>query len=116
MVDFRSWLRRDHVRQHAIDAVKTALAATLCLALGHLLGLVHSYWAAISAIVVMGADRAVTFTSARDRMIGTAVGAFLGWAASYVWHGHYLAYGLAVALCLFLCSAWPLTRLAGSLA
>jgi uncharacterized membrane protein YgaE (UPF0421/DUF939 family) len=32
-------------------------------------------------------------------------GAFLGWVTCYVWHGHYLLYGLSVALCIFVCSA-----------
>jgi hypothetical protein len=36
----------------------------------------------------------------RDRIIGT----FLGWVTFYVWHGHYLLYGLSVTLCIFVCS------------
>jgi uncharacterized membrane protein YgaE (UPF0421/DUF939 family) len=28
-----------------------------------------------------------------------------GWLTSYAWHGHYLVYGLSVALCIFVCSA-----------
>jgi uncharacterized membrane protein YgaE (UPF0421/DUF939 family) len=109
------WWRKKDFRQYAISAFKAGLAATLCLWLGHLLGLTHSYWAAISAIVVMGADNAVTFTSCRDRLIGTAVGAFIGWLTFYVWHGHYLIYGLAIALCIFLCSTLEFDK-AGRLA
>ena len=109
------WWREKDFRQYAIASFKAGLAATLCLWLGHLFGLEHSYWAAISAIVVMGSDNAVTFTSSRDRLIGTAVGAFLGWATFYAWHGHYLLYGIAVALCIFLCSALQFDK-AGRLA
>ncbi len=109
------WWRRKNVPGHAISAFKAGLAATLCLWLGQLFGLTHSYWAAISAIVVMGADNAVTLTSCRDRLIGTAVGASLGWLTFYAWHGHYLVYGLAVALCIFLCSALEFDK-AGRLA
>ena len=101
---FRAWWQGKHFAQQAIAAFKAGLAATLCLWLGHMFGLAHSYWAAISAIVVMGSDNAVTFTSCRDRLIGTAVGAFLGWVTFYSWHGHYLLYGLAIAACIFLCS------------
>lgn len=108
------WRNKDF-RQYAIGAFKAGLAATLCLWFGHLLGLTHSYWAAISAIVVMGADNAVTFTSCRDRLIGTAVGAFMGWLTFYAWHGHYVIYGLAVGLCIFLCSALEFDK-AGRLA
>jgi uncharacterized membrane protein YgaE (UPF0421/DUF939 family) len=77
--------------------------------------LAHSYWAAISAIVVMGSDREVTFTSSRDRLIGTAVGALLGWGTSYLWHQHTVIYGIGVALCIFLCSALAFEK-AGRLA
>ncbi len=112
---FRAWFRLKKFHLHAISAFKAGLAAALCLWLGHLLHLERSYWAAISAIVVMGSDSAVTFTSCRDRLIGTAFGAFLGWAAFYVWHGHTLFYGFAVALCIFLCSALEFDK-AGRLA
>ena len=111
----KRWLLKKDFRQGAIDAFKTGLAATLCLWLGHLFGLAHSYWAAITTIVVMGTDREVTFTSCRDRLIGTAIGAFLGWVTFYAWHGHYVLYGLAVALCVFLCSALAFDK-AGRLA
>jgi uncharacterized membrane protein YgaE (UPF0421/DUF939 family) len=103
-VDTRPWWQRKNLGRRAVDAFKTALAAVLCLWLGHLFGLSRSYWAAISAIVVMGSDSAVTLTSSRDRLIGTAIGAALGWATFYAWHGHYLLYGLAVLLCLLACS------------
>jgi uncharacterized membrane protein YgaE (UPF0421/DUF939 family) len=109
------WLRNKDFRTPVIAAFKTGLAATLCLWLGHLFGLAHSYWAAISAIVVMGSDREVTFTSSRDRMIGTAIGAFLGWVTSYTWHGHYLLYGCAIAFCLLVCSVLTFDK-AGRLA
>jgi uncharacterized membrane protein YgaE (UPF0421/DUF939 family) len=110
-----AWLRQKDFGAAAIAAFKTGLAATLCLLLGHLLRLEHSYWAAISAIVVMGSDTGVTFTSSRDRLIGTALGALMGWGTFYAWHGHYVVYGLAVALCIFLCSALAFDK-AGRLA
>ncbi|WP_158615468.1 aromatic acid exporter family protein [Acidipila sp. EB88] len=112
---FAAWLRRKNFSQQAIGAFKAGLAATLCLWLGDILGLGHSYWAAISAIVVMGADNAVTFTSCRDRLIGTAVGALLGWITFYHWHGHLWFYGLAVGVCIFICSALQFDK-AGRLA
>jgi uncharacterized membrane protein YgaE (UPF0421/DUF939 family) len=109
------WWVRKNFRQRAIGAFKTGLAAALCLWLGHLFGLTHSYWAAISAIVVMGSDNTVSLASSRDRLIGTAIGALLGWGTSYVWHGHYLVYGLAVLVCVLVCSTLEFEK-AGRLA
>ncbi len=37
-------------------------------------------------------------------MIGTALGAFLGWATYYALARHYVLYGVAVAICAFACS------------
>jgi uncharacterized membrane protein YgaE (UPF0421/DUF939 family) len=104
-VKVSNWWEKKNFGEHAIEAFKTGLAATICVWLGNLLGLSHSYWASISAIVVMASDANMTFASCRDRIIGTAIGAFLGWCTYYVWHGHYLLYGLSVALCIFVCSA-----------
>ena len=98
------WWQKMNFGCRAIAAFKAGLAAVLCVWLGNLLGLSHSYWAAVSAIVVMGSDSTVTFASCRDRIAGTAIGAILGWLTFYVWHGHYLLYGLSVALCIFACS------------
>jgi uncharacterized membrane protein YgaE (UPF0421/DUF939 family) len=98
------WWQEKNFGSRAIAAFKAGLAAVLCVWLGNLLGLAHSYWAAVSAVVVMGSDNTVTFASCRDRIIGTAIGAFLGWVTFYTWHGHYLLYGLSVMLCVFVCS------------
>ena len=103
-IDTRPWWQRKNLGRRGLDAFKTALAAVLCLWLGRLFGLSHSYWAAISAIVVMGSDSAVTLASSRDRLIGTAIGALLGWGTFYAWHGHSMIYGVAVLVCLLACS------------
>jgi uncharacterized membrane protein YgaE (UPF0421/DUF939 family) len=102
--DAAGWWQRKNISRRAMGAFKTGVAALLCLWLGNLFGLSHSYWAAISAIVVMGSDSVITLTSCRDRLIGTAIGALLGWGTFYVWHGHYVLYGVAVMLCLLACS------------
>ena len=112
---FALWWEQKDFGKQAIGAFKTGLAAVICVWLGNLLGLEQSYWAAVSAIVVMAFDTTVTFTSCRDRIIGTAIGAFMGWATFYAWHGHYLLYGLSVALCVFVCSALAFDK-AGRLA
>ena len=78
-VTVSGWWQSKNFGSRAIDAFKAGLAAVLCVWLGNLFGLSHSYWAAVSAIVVMGSDNTVTFASCRDRIIGTAIGAFLGW-------------------------------------
>jgi uncharacterized membrane protein YccC len=110
-----NWWQQKDFGYQAIGAFKTGLAAVICVWLGNLLGLERSFWAAVSAIVVMAFDTTITFASCRDRIIGTAIGAFLGWVTFYAWHGHYIIYGVAVALCIFVCSALAFDK-AGRLA
>ena len=109
------WWQRNQLRRRSVGAFKTALAALLCLWLGHLFRLERSYWASVTAIVMMGSESPVSLAACRDRLIGTAIGAVLGWATVLIWHGHSLVYGLAVLLCLLACSTLKFEK-AGRLA
>ena len=109
------WWKRKAINTRAIGAFKTSLAAVICLWVGNHLGLEHSYWAAVSAVVVMASDTNLTLISCRDRIIGTGIGALLGWGTFYIWHGHYLVYALAVLVCLLACSTLEFEK-AGRLA
>lgn len=112
---FSTWWRQKDLNNKAIGSLKAGLAAVLSLLLAHLIGLSYPYWAAVSAIVVMGWDTTFTFASCRDRIIGTAIGAFLCCITFYIWHGHYALYGVSVAVCIFACSTLQFDK-AGRLA
>jgi len=111
----RAWWHQNEFGPKAIGSLKAGLAAVLSVGLADLLGLTHAYWAAVSAMVVMGWEDTLTFASCRDRILGTAIGALMGWATFYIWHGHYLLYGVSAALCIFACSALKFDK-AGRLA
>src|SRR5262249_50083990 len=99
----RAWWHQNEFGPKAIGSLKAGVAAVLSVGLADLLGLTHAYWAAVSAMVVMGWEDTLTFASCRDRILGTAIGALMGWATFYIWHGHYLLYGVSAALCIFAC-------------
>ena len=80
--------------------LKTAVAAGICLALVRVFGFSQGYWACVTAIVVMQSERAATLTVSRDRLVGTAVGALVGWGTATVWHGHLIVYAIAVLICM----------------
>jgi uncharacterized membrane protein YccC len=69
-------------RRLLIHAAKTALAATLCWWLALRFGLHDGYWGSISAIIVMQSNVGATVTASRDRILGTFIGAFFGFAFS----------------------------------
>lgn len=61
-----------------LHAVRTALAATLTVALTRLFDLEQGYWAVFSAILVMQADFGSSIQASWSRLLGTAAGAALG--------------------------------------
>ena len=73
-----SWERK----RLLIQAAKTALAAALCWWLALRFGLHDGYWGAISAIIVLQSNFGATITASRDRILGTLIGAALGFSFS----------------------------------
>ncbi|HEY0306734.1 MAG TPA: FUSC family protein [Acidobacteriaceae bacterium] len=98
-----------------IHAAKTALAAGLCWWLALLFGLHEGYWGAISAIIVLQSNVGSTVTASRDRILGTVIGAIVGFSFSLFgtlpWN-----YVLAVLTAVIICGLLGLrnsSRLAG---
>lgn len=98
-----------------VHAAKTALAAGLCWWLATLLGLHEGYWGSISAIIVLQSNVGSTVSASRDRLIGTLIGAAVGFAFSLLgappWN-----YVIAVLVATVICGLLELrnsSRLAG---
>ncbi len=85
-----------------IHAAKTALAAALCWWLAQLFGLHEGYWGSISAIIVLQSNFGATITASRDRILGTIIGAILGFSFSFFgalpWN-YILAVFAAIVIC-----------------
>lgn len=65
-----------------IHAAKTALAAALCWWLALRFGLHDGYWGSISAIIVLQSNVGSTVNASRDRLLGTLIGAAIGFSFS----------------------------------
>jgi uncharacterized membrane protein YccC len=70
------------MRRLLIHAAKTAFAAALCWWLALRFGWRDGYWGSISAIIVLQSNVGATVTASRDRLIGTLIGAALGFSFS----------------------------------
>lgn len=106
-----SWKRR----RLLIDAAKTALAAALCWWVAMRLGLRDGYWGSISAIIVLQSNVGATVTASRDRLLGTLIGALLGFSFS-LFGPPLLSYILALVAAVIVCGLLGLrnsSRLAG---
>ncbi|MGP8252360.1 MAG: FUSC family protein [Terracidiphilus sp.] len=102
-------------RRLLIHAGKTTLAAALSWWLARLTGVRDGYWGSISAIIVLQSNVGATVTASRDRVIGTAIGAALGFAFSPM-HPLLLGYVLAMLVAIIACGLMGLrnsSRLAG---
>jgi uncharacterized membrane protein YccC len=75
---FFTWERR----RLLIHAAKTALAAALCWWLALRFGWRDGYWGSISAIIVLQSNVGATVSASRDRLLGTLIGAALGFSFS----------------------------------
>lgn len=110
----RGWLSYER-RRLLRDAVKTALAATICWWVSRALGLPDGYWGSISAVIVLQSNVGATVTASRDRLIGTLMGAAFGFSFSLFGALPWNFFGAVVAAVL-LCGLLGLrasSRLAG---
>lgn len=90
-----------------IHAAKTALAAALCWWIALRLGLHDGYWGSISAIIVLQSNVGSTVTASRDRMLGTLIGAALGFGFS-LFGPPALSYILALLVAIVACGLMEL--------
>lgn len=98
-----------------IHAAKTALAATFCWWLAQRFHLPDGYWGPISTIIVLQSNVGSTVTASRERLLGTLIGAALGFSFS-LFGPPLLSYTLAVLAAIIFCGLMGLrnsSRLAG---
>jgi uncharacterized membrane protein YgaE (UPF0421/DUF939 family) len=86
-----------------LDAVRTTIAAIISLLLARLLKLPESYWAPISAIVIIQSTIDPR-TLAWQRFAGTALGAAVGALIGTFFPSNALVYAVAVFVCGALCA------------
>ena len=67
-----------------IHAIKTAAAASVCYTLARSFGFHDGYWSAISTIIVLQSNFGATMSASRDRLLGTLIGAVIGFSFTFV--------------------------------
>jgi uncharacterized membrane protein YccC len=77
-------------------AVRTAIAATLSIFMGRLVGLPEAYWATVAAIVVMQSPVSSTLPLAIQRIVASALGASVGAIESTYFDASLVAFALAI--------------------
>lgn len=91
--------------QHFWHALRTGIAAAAAYGLAEWIGIPESYWAAISAIIVMQSSLGAAWSTSKQRLLGTLLGVALGAClVSALGTPHVLFYGLVMVLLGWLCS------------
>jgi uncharacterized membrane protein YgaE (UPF0421/DUF939 family) len=85
------------------QALKIGLAAVLASYLATFLRLPESYWAAITAIIVMYSDLSKTLQASWQRLVGTAIGVSIGGIFTALFGQRIWAFGIAVTLTVLVC-------------
>jgi uncharacterized membrane protein YgaE (UPF0421/DUF939 family) len=102
------WVSKNLTRAGLELAIATGIAGIVSLAAAKLLRLPQGYWAPISSFIVLQSNVAGTLSAARNRLVGTAIGAVIGAVFVRYVGTHPLWLGLAVMLTVLLCQAFGL--------
>ena len=93
-----------------IHSIRTAIAATISLAVARLFGLPEAYWAAIATLVVMQSTLGATLLISVERIAATALGALTGALLANYFTGNLLVFATAVFVLGLLCAAFRMER------
>src|SRR5712675_1715499 len=86
-------------------SLRTAVAVVVSLLVARLFPLPETYWAAISALIVMQSTLGEALPISAQRLIGTAIGAIFGGFVGMYFPGSVAAFGVAVFAIGLLCAA-----------
>ena len=93
-----------------IHSIRTAIAATISLAVARLFGLPEAYWAAIATLVVMQSTLGATLLTSVERIVATALGALAGALLANYFTGNLLVFAAAVFVLGLLCAAFRMEK------
>ena len=95
-----------------VHSIRTAVAATVSLAVARLFGLPEAYWAAIATLVVMQSTLGATLLISIERIAATALGALAGALVASYFMGNVLVFAAAVFVLGLLSAAFRMEKTA----
>jgi uncharacterized membrane protein YgaE (UPF0421/DUF939 family) len=93
-----------------IHSIRTAIAATISLAVARLFGLPEAYWAAIATLVVMQSTLGATVLISVERIAASALGALAGALLATWFTVNLFIFAAAVFVLGFLCAAFRMEK------
>jgi hypothetical protein len=93
-----------------IHSIRTAIAATISLAVARLFGLPETYWAAIATLMVMQSTLGATLLISVERIAATALGALAGAFLANYFTGNLAVFAAAVFVLGLFCAAFRMEK------
>jgi uncharacterized membrane protein YccC len=93
-----------------VHSIRTAIAATISLAVARLFGLPEAYWAAIATLVVMQSTLGATLLISVERIAATALGALAGALLANYFTGNLAVFAAAVFVLGLFCAVFRMEK------
>jgi uncharacterized membrane protein YccC len=112
VVPVKLWKWKPENLPSVTHSIRTAIAATVSLAVARLFGLAEAYWAAIATLVVMQSTLGATLLISIERIAATALGALAGALLASYFSGNLVVFAAAVFGLGLLCTAFRMKKTA----
>jgi len=84
--------------------IKTGLAVFVCVIISRLLKLEYPFYSAVAAVIAMQSSVEASFKAGKNRMLGTFLGAVIGYVFALIYHGNIILLTLGVMAIIHICN------------
>lgn len=84
--------------------IKTAIAVFISIILSKLFKMEYPFYAAIAAIISMQSSVEESFKTGRNRMLGTSIGAAVGFVCALINPGNAFVSAIGIVIVIYLCN------------
>jgi uncharacterized membrane protein YgaE (UPF0421/DUF939 family) len=92
------------IKKVGMRNIKTAISVSISILIASALKMEYPFYTAIASIITMQGSVEASFLVGRNRMIGTLVGAFVGFICASIKPGDALVAGAGIILVIFVCN------------
>ncbi len=84
--------------------IKTAIAVCISILISEILNMEYPFYAAIASVISMQGSVEGSLKAGKNRMVGTSIGAFVGFIFSSIMPGNILFIGIGIVCVIYLCN------------
>ncbi len=91
------------IKKPGMRNIKTAIAVIISILISNAVGIESPFYAAIASIISMQSSVESSFKTGRNRMLGTLVGAFVGYLCALIAPGNPFLTGIGIVCVIYVC-------------